>query len=194
MRFKTNKSNDAASVKGLNDAMTVAEMLNILDRANSGAEWTAAPRINPKDPSNEQIIEYLAKGGRDIRANYKDMTEAAELFADEIVRHMNRVNHVTKAGVKITADKQAKAGIVGGMRKAMKSIAKAMSGRVKAQKTSSGTQAPNVTEKYAKARKKKWGVNENVVYIATRQLATALLKGTIKIYYKNKKGAKALKK
>ncbi len=190
--MKTQDKNEP-HVEGLEEAEVIARMLEILSKSNSGGEWYSDARQNPKDPSNKQIIEYLAEQGRDIRANIQEQEDAAQLFANEIVRQMSRVGRVTKNKVKITAEQQAKAGIIGGIRKAMKYIAGSMSERVKSGTTNDESKAKAVTEKYAKQRKRKYGVAESVVYIATRQLATALLEGKIKIFYKNKKSAKALK-
>ena len=121
-------------------------------------------------------MQWLKDGGRDISATKDDQQKAADLLAEEIVRQMNRVKNSPKA-IHEANMRQAKAGIVGGLRKAAKHIAAEMYSRVK----SSAGKA--VTKEYARARHLKFGVADdvNLVFTASRQLGEALQKGTIKI-------------
>jgi hypothetical protein len=186
------------TAKGLDGATSIALMLDVLTTANAGADWVSEPRkpyrwsSAKNTPTNKELIRYLAgvdafgrpdplhKGPRrDIRPTDKDRQRSAELFSNELVKQMRKVGLIAN-GKAITVERSAKAGIVGGLRKAAKHLAKAQYENLK----SGNFTAPE--EQWANKRNAEWGVAKSVSLIASRQLSEALQEGKIKINYKTR--------
>lgn len=193
-------SKTGLDVQGLAGATAIAGLMEAVQATEAGADWVGGDR--EEGYSNAQVVQWLADGGRDIRANETEQAHAANLLANELVKQMNEVGRTVtnKAGasIKITAEKQARAGIVGGLRKAAKYIAAQMYGRIQSGQDNTGKRTElKIDEKlgyspYARQRKRKHRVNESVLFIASRQLGEAAQKGIIKIRFNSKGLAKAL--
>ena len=184
------------NVQGLDGARAITGLLGAITATKAGADWVGGLRESEDGSgpimSNARVLKYLADGGRDIRATPgtsegdKDQQDAAEALSGEIVKQLNLVgktftNTRTNKTRVLTDERQLRAGLSDGLKKAAKLIARRMYDRLKARRTNDGGQAKEVTEAYARQRKSKHGVAENVVFIATRQLAEALQKGKVKI-------------
>jgi hypothetical protein len=224
---------DAFDARGLADAQLITMALKAMTAAEAGADWTSDERTpypgKKKTPTNKEIIEYLAEPNhgpsRDIRITDSDGDELNRIVANEMTEALIKVGNtgmtkrrVTVAGGKtklvddkaftVTAEKQARAGITGGLRKAAIRAADIQYDRVKNMKTNDGSAAAKVSGSldvdsafgggggYAGWRYRTFGVNEDVVYFASGQLARALqtssLKGKIKIRYNAGKTGKVL--
>ena len=172
---------------GLNAADMVTRFTAICGAANAGADYVGADRDDGRTMA--EVVSYLAEGGRSIYASDADQTDGMEAFADELVRQMDRIGDRTSIG---DIERYARAGIVGGLRKGAKLLVERMAKRVEAQRTTSGGTARPVTTAYAKRRERKHGVAQSAVYVASRQLADRLLKGTIKIRFESSGLGKAI--
>jgi hypothetical protein len=183
------------SVTGLEGMKAITQSLAMMEATKAGADWDGGMRQGDGDGpivSNARIMKYLADGNsrstenrktRDIRPNEEDGRKAVQLFSDDLVRHLQRVGRVVN-GNPITIEKQATAGIIGGLRKAAKYIAKVMYERVEKGVDNKGHKE-NVGKEYAKQRNRKWGIADDtgIVLKASLQLANALQRGKIKIRF-----------
>ena len=127
------------SVKGLDDAKAIIETLQVLSVSESYAEFVGNPRVGD-NLSNQELLQYLADGGRDLRSNNEDEAKAMLLVANEITKQMNvpvMVNGAYKARTELMI-----AGITGGLRKAVKYITKQMFDRLKSGVDNTGTKKP----------------------------------------------------
>ena len=195
----------AFEAKGLDGAQAIVTTLQAMAATKAGADWVVDPRRpdgSGSQPSNAELLEFLAnpKHGpkRDIRINDSDGDELNKIIADELVKQLNRVGQVVApsggSAMVVQADKQARAGIVGGLRKAAKRAAAIMYERIKNMRTNTGgALQPPTNEASAARRKKLHGVNESVALIATRQLVEALQKGNIKVRFDSSGLSSALK-
>jgi hypothetical protein len=192
---------------GMEESKKILQALAMMSATEAGADWVGGTRSDDRasrQVSNAEIIDFLAEGNtrdkrgpqkRDIRPNEAEGQKAVEIYADELVTQLNRVGMVARGSVK-TVEQQARAGIVGGLRKAIKFIVKLMAKRVETGTTNTGARAKEVTGSldediafsgsgggYAGWRYRKFGISESVVFIASGQLLHALEKGKIKIRF-----------
>ena len=194
----------AFGVINMTDSFT--KMLEIISAVDAGAALHPGQERTGEKVNNAEVIEFLAKGGRSLYPSDKDMQKAANIFTDELIKHMKREARKTtviKAGgkgldkqiKKATGNKnnsagarQARQGITSGLKKATKYLGKQMYDRAKNQLTTSGIPAKKVTEEYARMRKRRYGVNPDVVYYKSGILLNSILTGKVKVWYNNNSG------
>lgn len=180
-------------VTGLNGAQAMTMELEILTGTNSGATWladeTRQPTFDAKTaPTHSEVIQYLADGGRDISPNEEDALEAGKIINDRVAKHLTATGRKTPDGPKKPArppEKKALGGLSAGLFDAAKKQAANMTDRIESQTTSSGGTADAVTDEYAERRQRKYNVNKSVVYVASSQLANALIKGKVQLFLAN---------
>jgi hypothetical protein len=169
------------NAKGLDGMQGITQALAMMEATEAGADWDGGTRTDPNGNSNQDIIEYLAAGGRDITPNEKDGNKAVELYANQVTKHLNLIG---KTGVNTPelTKKKILSGITAGLRDAAKFIASVMYKRVKSGVDNEGNRKP-VTKAYAKQRNRKHGIadNRNIIFTATLQLANALQTKNIKV-------------
>jgi hypothetical protein len=195
------------TLTGLADLQDFIESVAIAGATNAYAEWTSKPRTDSR-LGNGDLIDYLADGGRDIRPDDKDATDATNVYATEVLRQIDRntknelynAKHASAiaAGTKKARNikelsELTKAGIVGGLRKAIGLLANRMAERAANQKNTNRSMMRRVSEAYAKRRKKDHGVSENIVYTASGQLGDALLEKRYIIHMDKKPGINTLR-
>jgi hypothetical protein len=166
-------------------------MLEHVIEEGMGVSFRGGNRDDGK--SNEEIILYLAgldengnpnpnvQNPRDIRANQEDEKEMANLYLERVDKQLQTIGTKTSNGQEIDEEKAATSGAVSGLRAAGKYLAKKMQERVESRTTNDGQSAQQVTGRYAAQRARDWGVSEDVVYVRSGQLATALIEGKLKI-------------
>lgn len=189
-------ANEGMSVKGLAGAQAMLQDLEKITGVEGGAALfypggERRPNIGQKTaPTYEELLGYLAEGGRDIRPNEEDVNKMAELAMQKVSKQLAKVGREYKdkktGETKVVRkEKQSLAGFVSGLNASMMEARKIMADRIKSGKTSSGT-AEKVTEAYAKRRNTLYGVNESVVYVASGQLSNAMLGAKAKVDIKSK--------
>ena len=90
-------------------------------------------------------------------------------------------NRVKVGTTVLTEEKQVRAGLAGGMKPALTTLSRGMLANLRSMRTRDGGQAARVGEKYAKARRLKYGVDESVVYVASGELGGAVQNGRTRI-------------
>jgi len=193
-------------VVGLEGAIEMSRMLALLESIGGNASFIDTPRNaiggESRVPSNADIIDYLAEGNsrsaspkrRDIRPSKLEVESIAKTFTADL-SHILRISGKMK--VKSTPDiinRKAKATIAKALEKAAKSVAKVMYDHVKSGTVQGGGKADAVGDTYATWRQGKFGVSDNAVFIASRQLGEALQKGLVKVQFNNSKLLKFFKK
>lgn len=153
---------------------------------HAGAEWHGG--IRPDGLGNSELIQYLADGGRDLSPNDADATAATNAYATEVLRHID--DESKYVGKDRSPENIARAGIMGGLRKGIMLIADRMRKRLENRVDNKGKRTP-VKDDYAKARKKKYGVNKDAIYVASGHLADAMLSRNYKIYFGKTQAGKA---
>lgn len=181
-------------VTGMNGAQAMTMELEVLTGTNSGASWLAdenrTPTFGAKTaPTHSDVIDYLAIGGRDISPNKEDANKSGQIITDKVAEHLKKTGRITKDGQQKPTpppEKRAKAGLAAGLRDGARYNAAQMTGRIEGGKTNSGGKAKQVSQEdggaYARRRKKEYNVAESVVYVASTQLADALIKGKVKVF------------
>jgi hypothetical protein len=171
----------------INGAKAIVAELGILQGVNAGGEWLPN-QARKVGLSNEDVLDNLALGGRNLYPNEKDAQMAGELIADELTKSLKKAGQTitNKRSGKTTvlkAEKLAFGGLTAGLKAALAYLADKMYQRLKSKSTSDGGAAKPVTEKYAAARHAKHGVanSVNLIYTASLDLANALIKGKTKI-------------
>jgi hypothetical protein len=191
---------DGISAQGLTGAQLITRELAVFAGSNIDA-WLEAPssrkpnRGEKSAPSFLELIDYLAgedgrgnrdifgeRKERDIRPRDQEAQKAAEIFTDELIKQLRRAGETVDVGTKaapqqvtLTAQKQARRGMDKGMKDALKFIQQFMVDNVKGMKTNTGAPADKVSDRYAGRRNTLYGVSESVVYVASGQLAEALM-------------------
>lgn len=158
------------NTSGLKKAQNQLAILAQMGARTKGIYLPGTPR-GEGQLTNGQIIDYLAIGGRDIKANETDCDKAADLFKAQVEQALQKVTD----GTAITPQK---VGMIAAKawRAAGRYVKELMKQRVEAGDTNSGP-ARKVEEAYAKARQRKYGIPEDVVYKATGQLIANLAQG-----------------
>ena len=194
--------NDVFTATGLTGAETIAKELAVFAKAGVVAELFNNESRQPypgrkSTPSNEQIIEYLAEGGRDITPNKEDSQDIAEGIANEMVKQLRRagtvIDTVGRDGARrqttLTAERQARRALTKGFRDALDKVQGIMRRHIESMTTSDGGPADRVSQddggKYARWRNNQFGVNEGVVYVASGQFHNAIKTARKNINIKN---------
>lgn len=180
------------SSTGLDGAKDMLKELEVLTGTNSGCAFVAdAPRFSSfgskTAPTHMEVIDYLAKGGRDIRANNDDVRIIGDLIVKNVAKHLKLTGRRRKGkdGTRPpdrTEPEKALRGLAVGLRNGGRTLGERMVDRMESQKTNKGDAAKQVTRRYASRRKKWYGVSEGVVYVASTQLGTALINGKVKVF------------
>ncbi len=197
-------------VTGMKQALAISKMLAVLTAVKGSAEFLddgrdPYPGVSATNtPNTFEIIEHLAKGNtksanqfkRDIRPTPQEINEIAADFLADLTKAMRKVRAFPSAETK-RIEKHSKAAIVKALRSSAKDTAAIMYNHVKNQTTQTG-QAQKVSQddngKYAKWRNETFGISDNVVFVASKQLSENLQKGNIKINIDFKGLSKALSK
>ena len=77
------------TVTGLADLQDFIQSVAIAGATNAYAEWKSKPRTD-SSLGNGDLIDYLSDGGRDIRPDDKDATDATNVYATEVLRQIDR--------------------------------------------------------------------------------------------------------
>jgi hypothetical protein len=190
----------AMSVQGLEDLEDFMRAVSMAGVAHAYAEWTSVSR-NPATVANDDLIDYLAEGGRDIRPSDKDGIDATNAYATEVLKQIDNntkraffnekhaaaiASGTKKARTVKELDVIVKSGITNGLRKGITLLAERMAERAANQKNTDGSQMDKVSKEYADKRKKDHGIDPGVVYTATGQLGDALLERRFRIHLDKK--------
>lgn len=184
----------------------VGAFLKAIGAQVKGASLAAKTRAENPSLDNNDVILYLAKGGRDIRFNKSDeqrmIVEFKRQIDKELARLIRRNNRIartlrtrmsksingkkfkTKTGKILKVKQMADTAAVFGLRKAMLYGKETMVTRIQTQETTDAGAAKAVTPQYARARARKYGVpnSTSLVFKATGQLLDNINSGTIKLH------------
>lgn len=156
--------------RGLSKAKAQMDWLAKMGARISGVHLPGSAR-NDTGATNGEIIDYLAEGGRDIRADQEDADKAAMAFKVQVELALNKIKDVPRGSAKVQQE-AAKA-----WRAAGRVIKEIMRERVDQGKVQGGGDASKVSEDYAAQRLRKYGIPEDIVFKATGQLLSNLSQG-----------------
>ncbi len=175
------------------DAESLSETIEAILEQGMGIEWHEDDREEP-NLSNRDVIHYLAhldpetgasrpRSGavRNILPGREDVNRMAELYTQKVDKQLSKIGGTTKKGQKQDPEKLARAAAASGLKAAAQHQAFTMATHISAKTVNTGAPAERVTEKYAAARARKWGVNEAAVYVASGQLAQSILQGNVRL-------------
>lgn len=184
----------------------VGAFLKSIGAQVKGASLAAKTRAENPNLDNNDVILYLAKGGRDIRFDSSDEHRMIVEFKRQIdkklallIRRNNRIartlrtrmsntaagkKYKTKTGKILRVKRMADTAAIFGLRKAMLYGKEKMATRLVTQETTDAGAAKAVTKQYAAARARKYGVpnSTSLVFKATGQLLDNINSGTIKLH------------
>ena len=161
-------------------------------------EWKGKGAKPKNNPTNEEIIGYLAEGGRDITPNEAEIREAGEIMVAEYAKAFSRIGKEGERKFKdangimqirktvVTREKGTKSGTQRGLRRAMDHFKKKMVERIKSGTDNKGAKKI-VTKRYARRRHLQYDVadDRSLIFHASLQLSNAVVKSNVKIKMKN---------
>jgi hypothetical protein len=180
----------AFSQTGMEQAVSITKALEVLQKSGVGGYAYGTPRKpeGKRKLTNRQVMEFLKMGGRDITLSEKDVHQAAEIFVKKETDFLRRLSGKKGKTKIVSTDRARLQGAVSAMKAALIWGVNLLSRRIKQQRTNDGDKADPVSEEYAQRRKAKRGVNEDVVFVNTGQLANAIFDGRTKITTKRTGG------
>jgi hypothetical protein len=172
---------------GTEEAKAVLEFINMLGTIGAGIEYASSPRKGKL--SSKEILDIHGDKGvtskqfgnvkRDIRATNKDAARMADVFAKRIEKHLSRIG-------KVTTEAASKQAIASALKAAADIYKKALYKNFENQTNADGSSLHKVTDEYAKKRKEKLFISEDVVMVATGQLGRGIANGKYNIFYESK--------
>ena len=185
------------------EADAVTRTMAAIMEQGMGIQWYSGDR-NDKDSdgealSNEQVLYWLAgkhfrsddddpahKGPRrPLFPNDEEIKEMANRYLTAVEKQLDKIGQTSKKGEELDPEKQARAGAASGLRAAAKYQAEAMATKLIRGITTDGSAAERVSQnddgRYQRARQEKYGVAGNHPYVASGQLAQALLDGNMRL-------------